>query len=58
MFAALKLVQQDIGPLHIAADIGCHSFCLSGYLHDAEAERFARMVRPILLERNGKRMAA
>ena len=26
MFAALKLVQQDIGPLHIAADIGCHSF--------------------------------
>ena len=39
-------------------DIGCHSFCLSGYLHDAEAERFARMVRPILLERNGKRMAA
>ena len=26
VFAALKLVQQDIGPLHIAADIGCHSF--------------------------------
>ncbi|MBS0244604.1 MAG: alkanesulfonate monooxygenase, partial [Proteobacteria bacterium] len=39
-------------------DIGCHSFCLSGYLHDAEAERFHRMVRPILLDRNRKRMAA
>lgn len=39
-------------------DVGCHSFCLSGYLHDAEAERFARLVRPILAERNGARMAA
>ena len=26
VFAALKLVQQDIGPLHIAGDIGCHAF--------------------------------
>ena len=26
VFAALKLVQQDLGPVHIAADIGCHSF--------------------------------
>ena len=26
VFAALKLVQQDVGPVHIAADIGCHSF--------------------------------
>jgi indolepyruvate ferredoxin oxidoreductase alpha subunit len=26
VFAALKLVQQDVGPLHIAADIGCHAF--------------------------------
>jgi indolepyruvate ferredoxin oxidoreductase alpha subunit len=26
VFAALKLVQQDIGPVHIAADIGCHAF--------------------------------
>lgn len=37
-------------------DLGCHSFCLSGYLHDAEAERFARLVRPILAERNRGRM--
>jgi len=39
-------------------DIGCHSFCLSGYLHDAEAERFHRMVRPILMDRNRGRMQA
>ena len=26
VFAALKLLQQDIGRIHIAADIGCHSF--------------------------------
>ncbi len=39
-------------------DIGCHSFCLSGYLHDAEADRFKRMVRPIVAERNKGRMTA
>ena len=39
-------------------DLGCHSFCLSGYLHDAEAERFARWVRPLLAERNPGRMLA
>jgi indolepyruvate ferredoxin oxidoreductase alpha subunit len=26
VFAALKLAQQDIGKVHIAADIGCHAF--------------------------------
>jgi indolepyruvate ferredoxin oxidoreductase alpha subunit len=26
VFAALKLVQRDVGPVHVAADIGCHSF--------------------------------
>ncbi len=26
VFAALKLAQQDVGSVHIAADIGCHSF--------------------------------
>jgi alkanesulfonate monooxygenase len=39
-------------------DIGCHSFCLSGYLHDAEADRFHRLVRPILQDRNRGRMQA
>jgi len=39
-------------------DIGCDSFCLSGYLHDDEAERFARLVRPLLAERNPGRVPA
>jgi len=26
VFSALKLAQKDAGPVHIAADIGCHSF--------------------------------
>ncbi|MBV9564099.1 MAG: LLM class flavin-dependent oxidoreductase [Bradyrhizobium sp.] len=39
-------------------DAGCHSFCLSGYLHDEEAERFGRLVRPILAENNRGRLVA
>jgi alkanesulfonate monooxygenase len=39
-------------------DLGCSSFCLSGYLHDEEATRFARWVRPLLVERNQGRMLA
>jgi alkanesulfonate monooxygenase len=39
-------------------DLGCTSFCLSGYLHDEEATRFARWVRPLLAERNAGRMLA
>ncbi len=37
-------------------DIGCHSFCMSGYLHDAEAERFGKWVRPLLCELNPGRL--
>jgi alkanesulfonate monooxygenase len=37
-------------------DLGCTSFCLSGYLHDEEAARFAHLVRPLLAERNRGRM--
>ena len=29
-------------------DIGCDSFCLSGYLHDEEAQRFGALVRPLV----------
>ena len=39
-------------------DLGCHSFCLSGYLHDEEAERFGKWIMPILRERNPGRMLA
>ena len=48
--------QQCADTLQQFIDIGCHSFCLSGYLHDEEAERFARMVRPLLAARNPGRM--
>lgn len=33
-------------------DAGCTSFCLSGFLHDEEAERFGRLVRPLLDAKN------
>src|ERR1700730_3374928 len=49
---------QCAGMLQQFIDAGCHSFCLSGYLHDEEAERFGRLVRPILAERNRGRLAA
>ena len=26
VFSALKLVEKDVGPIHVAADIGCHTF--------------------------------
>ena len=31
-------------------DVGCSEFCLSGYAHDDEAERFGRMVMPYFRE--------
>ncbi len=39
-------------------DLGCHSFCLSGYLHDEEAERFGKWIMPLLRARNPGRMLA
>ena len=68
LWAGLARVRQGAGvavvgdPAQCAAvlqrfiDIGCHSFCLSGYLHDEEATRFGRWVRPILQARNAGRM--
>ncbi|MFV0294530.1 MAG: LLM class flavin-dependent oxidoreductase [Hyphomicrobiaceae bacterium] len=50
--------EQCAGVLQQSIDVGCHSFCLSGYLHDEEATRFARWVRPILVDRNRGRRAA
>ena len=37
-------------------EAGCHSFCLSGYLHDEEAKRFGRLVRPLIAAANPDRM--
>ncbi|MGE0225990.1 MAG: LLM class flavin-dependent oxidoreductase [Acetobacteraceae bacterium] len=50
--------QQCAATLQQFIDLGCTSFCLSGYLHDEEATRFARWVRPLLMERNPGRMLA
>jgi alkanesulfonate monooxygenase len=44
--------EQCAATLQHFIDIGCESFCLSGYLHDAEAERFGRLVMPILRANN------
>ena len=50
--------RQCAATLQEFVDLGCGSFCLSGYLHDEEATRFARLVRPLLAERNRGRMLA
>jgi len=50
--------EQCAATLQDFIDLGCHSFCLSGYLHDEEAERFGKWVMPLLRERNKERMRA
>lgn len=50
--------QQCAATLQQFIDAGCHSFCLSGYLHHEEAERFGRLVRPLLAKQNPGLMAA
>jgi len=40
--------EQCAATLQRFIDAGCTSFCLSGYLHDEEAERFGQLVRPLL----------
>jgi alkanesulfonate monooxygenase len=43
--------QQVAETLQEFIDIGCSEFCLSGYTHDEEAERFGRLVMPYFRER-------
>ncbi len=50
--------EQCAATLQQFIDVGCHSFCLSGYLHHEECHRFNNWVRPLLAERNPGRMAA
>jgi alkanesulfonate monooxygenase len=40
--------QQIAATIHDFVDIGCTEFCLSGYPHDREAERFGKLVMPLL----------
>ncbi len=44
--------EQCAATLQEFIDVGCRSFCLSGYPHAEEAERFGRLVRPRLAEHN------
>jgi alkanesulfonate monooxygenase len=48
--------EQCAAQLQAFIDVGCHSFCLSGFPHDEAASGFARLVRPILAEANKGRM--
>ena len=50
--------QQCARVLQRYIDLGCDSFCLSGYFHDEEATRFARLVRPIIERQNPGRLGA
>ncbi len=43
--------EQVAATLEEFIDLGCTDFCLSGYPHDEEAERFGRMVMPLLANR-------
>lgn len=43
--------EQVAGTIGEFVEAGCSSFCLSGYPHAAEAERFGRLVMPLLRER-------
>jgi alkanesulfonate monooxygenase len=56
--AVVGTPEQCADTLQDFIDLGCHSFCLSGYLHDEEAERFGKWVMPILRERNRERILA
>ena len=33
LFAAMKIVQKELGPVHVSADIGCHSFATLAPFH-------------------------
>jgi alkanesulfonate monooxygenase len=41
--------QQVAAQLMEFVDAGCSGFCLSGYPHHEEAERFGRLVMPLLM---------
>src|SRR4030095_1712927 len=56
--AVVGTPEQCADTLQDFIDLGCHSFCLSGYLHDEEAERFGKWVTHILRERNRESMLA
>ena len=50
--------RQCAATLQTFIDLGCRSFCLSGWLHDEEAERFGRLVLPRIRDANPGRAIA
>ena len=44
--------EQCAAQLQEFIDVGCHSFCLSGFPHAQEATRFNALVRPLIENRN------
>ncbi len=44
--------EQCAATLQQFIDAGCHSFCLSGWRHDEEAERFGQLVLPLIRRNN------
>ena len=50
--------EQCAGVIQKFIDVGCHSFCFSGWLHDEEAERFGRLVLPLVRRNNPDRAFA
>ncbi|MCC7364170.1 MAG: LLM class flavin-dependent oxidoreductase [Dehalococcoidia bacterium] len=49
--------EQVAATLQQFVDIGCTEFCLSGYPHDEEAERFGRLVMPYFADRRAPVLA-
>jgi hypothetical protein len=47
---ALHNPQKRAAQLEEFIDAGCSGFCLSGYPHHVEAERFGRLVMPLLVK--------
>ena len=43
--------EQVAATLQEFIDLGCTDFCLSGYPHHTEAERFGKLVMPLFADR-------
>ena len=52
VFAAIKLLQREVGRTHISADIGCHSFAT---LRAVQSRQFDPRLRHVARERRGGR---
>ena len=51
MFTAIKLVEREIGKVHISSDIGCHSFST---LRAVQSRQLDPRLRHVARERRGR----